>query len=132
MKRLTNIILFLLLSIYTYSQNYASKVVYRPTYESEVEALNVSINIREDKNTITLHNATYEGEVTNLRIDSIRVKYWTYELGEVKTFFCTDLDEEHVQIYVLDLIKPKNTIKLIYKWDEISIEEYSFIVNTKS
>lgn len=124
-------ILFLLLSLNLFAQTYNSLVVYTPTYESQVESANTTISIKEDKNSITFYNATYQGEVTNLRIDSIKTHYWTYELGEIKTFFCTDLDED-MKIIVLDLIKTKNTIKLIYIWDEISIEEYSFIVKNES
>lgn len=89
--------------------------------------MNTTIKIEEIKNKITFYNATYEGEITNLRIDSIKLQYWTYELGEVKTYFCTDMDE-NIQIFVLNLINKKNAIKLIYKWDDISIEEYSFVV----
>jgi len=117
----------LLFSMSLFSQTYDSFVAYSPTYESTVESKETTISIKEDKNSITFYNATYDGEVTNLRIDSVKTKYWTYELGEVKTFFCTDLDED-MMIIVLDLINLKNTIKLIYVWDEISIEEYSFIV----
>ena len=124
-------VLFLLLSLNLFAQIYNILVFYTPTYESQVESTNTTISIQEDKNSITFYNATHHGEVTNLRLDSIQKHYWTYELGEIKTFFCTDLDED-MKIIVLDLIKTKNTIKLIYIWDEISIEEYSFIVKNES
>ena len=124
-------IFFILLSLNLFAQTYNSLVVYTPTYESQVESTNTTILIKEDKKIITVYNATYQGEIANLRIDSIKTHFGTYELGEIKTFFCTDLDED-IKINVLDLIKPKNTIKLVYIWDEISIEEYSFIVKNES
>lgn len=119
------------LALITNAQTYNSLVSYFPTYETDEQAFNVTIKIQEDRNLITFYNATYEGEITNLRIDSIKTMYWTFEQGEVKTFFCTNVDDTHPKIRVLDLMKTKNVIKLIYLWDEISIEEYSFIANTK-
>lgn len=131
MKRFIIIVIFSLTSIFAYSQYYPSMVMYAPTYENEIESVNASIRIDEEKNIITFYNATYEGEVTNLRIDSVVIRYWTYEIDDVKTYFCTDLDDWHPKILVLDLIQRKNTIKLIYLWDQISIEEFSFVVKQK-
>ena len=126
-------IIFVLLFLFTYSlsgQVYYSPISYRPTYETEVEELHTMIFINEEDSTIVFHNATYEGEITNLKIDSIKIKDWTFESKNVKTYFCTDIDEfKYIyNVYVLDLIKKYNTIKLIYRWDDISIEEYSYVV----
>lgn len=128
MKKLLFIILFFLVASYANCQYYESLVMYAPTYENEVASANTSIRIDEKKNIITLYNATYEGEVTNLKVDSIKTMYWTFEQGDIKTYFCTDTDDWRPKIRVLDLIQKKNTIKLIYLWDEISIEEYSFVI----
>lgn len=131
MRKVFGLLILFMFSICAHSQHYTSMVMYAPTYENEIESVKASVRIDEEKNSITFYNATYEGDVTNLRIDSIGTRYWTYEIDDVKTYFCTDLDDWHPKILVLDLIQRKNTIKLIYIWDEISIEEFSFVVKEK-
>ena len=112
----------------TNAQVYYSPISFMPTYETETQVLHTMIFINEEDSTIIFHDATYEGEIANFRIDSVKIKEWAYELYPVKTYFCTDLDEWRAQVYVLDLIKKYNIIKLIYRWDDISIEEYSYVV----
>lgn len=115
----------------TNAQVYYSPISYRPTYEMEVEELHTMIFINEEDSTIVFHNATYEGEITNLKIDSVKLKDWMFQPDKsIKTYFCTDVDEYKYtyNVYVLDLIKKYNTIRLIYRWDDISIEEYSYVV----
>ena len=68
------------------AQVYHSYMFYRPTYDSEVEELHTTIFINEVENKIVFHNATYEGEVTNLQIDSIKIKHWFFEF-EAFSFF---------------------------------------------
>ena len=128
MKKLFSVLLFIAISNCLFSQVYYSFISYTPTYETEIQNLQTVIFINEDKNSIIFHNATYDGEIINLKIDSIFSKNWKFEFYPTKTYICTDLDEWRVKVYVLDLIKFKNTIKLIYKWDDISIEEYSYMV----
>lgn len=116
------------LTVNVKAQVYHSYVSYRPTYDSEVEELHTTIFINEVENKIVFYNATYEGEVTNLQIDSIKIKHWFFEIASVKTYFCTDIDEWRAKVYVIDLSENHNLIKLIYRWDEISIEEYFYLV----
>lgn len=123
-------ILLLIISISLSAQTHSSYITLMPTYERVVEDKITTIKINADKKVIVLVGATFEGEVTNLRIDTIVTRSWTYQKVPVKAYYCTDIDQD-VKIIVLDLINTENTLKLLYLWDEISIEEYSFLIKSK-
>jgi hypothetical protein len=122
-----SILLFILINIPSFAQIYKSYLTLMPVIKYENESKITDIIITSA--AITIKNATYQDEILNLRIDSILNKEWDSYTGYIKTYYCTDIDiNKSPKVFLLDLLEKQQTFKLIYVWDEITIEEHLFCI----
>lgn len=121
-------LLFFLATISLSAQTFHSFVMHTPTYEEEILDIKTTFNIQDS--TILIYNASYEGEKTKLKIDSITNGHgWRYEENVTKTYYCTLDAYKPTKVIILDIIDYKNAIKVVYILDAITIDTYTYTVN---